>query len=644
MNSNRIIGTLQRDALILEDESDPKNSRANQVYLSTILDQVFDDQSPTNKTLRQILDDLRNDIITGGRGNIEFPVTSVNGQTGDVMLSKRHLNMNNVDNTADVDKPLSVPQKTAIMEILASYDFNINLQELYDHIADHNNPHQVSMDQINIDGKVTDLVQELINKHNLSTNQQAHVDIRHRLSTLWNKVDDINNGLENRLHNVLKSVEDHIYDENAHLTKFNTKEDADNKISSFIDDDNINHKNYPSALAVVQYVTKCLSEYDSEQIKVIDWISDIQSVDSRDELPPPSEKFVRKAYFIRRGNSSCSEVAICRYDPNIKLYTWDIHNLGAYSKFNPDHFVDTPDGMDINLISIVDAIMVNDGGAFQEIVANNYYNKQQIDDMHLVNAIKILPGTQYGTVRYYINDDMTTMTEDVYIPGLKRLAYLEWVTEEELKDNAVRGKHIIDGAVEERHIQSRSIDLDKFKCGTYGTILGNTTHSDRKEIHEIKLIELADCLRPLIGGYPDPNVPGGNPWSDIVMEQFPHPHLMRVDAEHNLMDRSYIKRYVGTISSIANMRTRVLLDEVIVPEGYKIIDAGGSWCYQSDPEEWTILGGSNITGHTFATVTLTQEGAYLETISIGERRDAEYDIWIRYVKKDELKDGEYQPI
>ena len=111
LNSKRINGSIKRDAIILHDEANPKTSPADVTYLSTTLDQVFDDEDPTKKNLRDILKELRTEILTGGRGNIEFPVTSVNGQSGDVLLTKKHLNMDNVDNTHDIDKPLSTPQK-----------------------------------------------------------------------------------------------------------------------------------------------------------------------------------------------------------------------------------------------------------------------------------------------------------------------------------------------------------------------------------------------------------------------------------------------------------------------------------------------------------------------------------------------------
>jgi hypothetical protein len=41
-------------------------------------------------------------------------VTSVNGQTGDVVLTKVNIGLSNVDNTSDANKPVSVLQQAAL--------------------------------------------------------------------------------------------------------------------------------------------------------------------------------------------------------------------------------------------------------------------------------------------------------------------------------------------------------------------------------------------------------------------------------------------------------------------------------------------------------------------------------------------------
>ena len=41
---------------------------------------------------------------------------------------------------------------------------------------------------------------------------------------------------------------------------------------------------------------------------------------------------------------------------------------------------------------------------------------------------------------------------------------------------------------------------------------------------------------------------------------------------------------------------------------------------------------------------MTEDGIYFDSISIGDRMNAEYDIWVRYFKPDDLVEGEYNPI
>ena len=47
-------------------------------------------------------------------GDIVDGVTSVNGMVGDVIIEKRHIGLENVNNTADLDKPISTATQTAL--------------------------------------------------------------------------------------------------------------------------------------------------------------------------------------------------------------------------------------------------------------------------------------------------------------------------------------------------------------------------------------------------------------------------------------------------------------------------------------------------------------------------------------------------
>lgn len=646
MSSKRIDQSVPRDLFVLEDEDNPRRSKATRVYPPTILDQVFDQLSPTKETLREILENLKQEIITGGKGNIVFPVVTVNGKDGDVIIIPNDIGLGRVDNTRDMDKPLSIPQKEAIMSILKEYDFNINLEDLYNHIMNMNNPHGVTIEQLNTDDMLASFIKKYIDMHNSSTRDNIHMDIRRSLSKLWNRVDDIDNSLEDRIHNVLECLDEHLEDENAHFDIMSKKEDIVNKVKAFSLESNNDHTKYPTTKAVVEFVANRIAEYENSSPDINNWIDDIKVIDDRSQLPSPSFKYYRKAYFIRNGVTSYHEIAICRIDANNKTYSWDISQMGSYSKFNDNHFVDTIDGLSINMSSVVDAILDENGALDSSLskILEDYYRRDQIDEFHFINEIKIIPGTMDGTIRYYINNDLTTMSSDVAVSGLKRIAYLEWITENEIWDKAIHSRHIIDRAVETRHIQDKAVTPEKLSC-EYGYMLGNTINPGSTDVTPVKLMELADQLRPLIGGWPDPNTPGGNPWYDMISDQIIHPHLWTTGIEYSLGDKSYAQRFIGTISVVPNMDIKTLLTNSINIRDYKIIDAGGTWVYQSDPEEQTILGGSNITGHTFGTVTMDKNGVYFETISTGDRFEAPYDIWIKYTKNsemEEIEDGRYQ--
>lgn len=617
----------------LDDETNPKSSEKHIVYPPTILDQVFDDLSPSKKNLRQIIADLRQEISSGGLGNIVFPVTSVNGKSGDVNLTANDFGLGRVDNTRDIDKPLSVPQRNALMEILQNYDFNINMDKYNSHMTDTNNPHNVKLEDINKDDILQKFVEFYISKHNFDTDTNVHMDIRRSLSKLWILADGINNTLDDRLDIILSTVNDHITDNLAHDDLFNKKEDVSNKCRAFTNDINNTHTKYPSNRAVIEYVEKALVKYNESHPDVEDWIDNICVIDDRDSLPPLNSKSYRKAYFIRHGISSYCEIAVCRKDPNGE-YSWDISQLGSYWKFDPTYFTDSVDGITIKMNMILDA-MISENGMLDESLSeilSKYYTKEDIDRFHYIDNIKILPGTLDGTIRYYINDDLTTMSDDVKIPGLKRLAYKEWITENELWDQAVHGRHIISQSIERRHIKPKSIDFGMMSC-EYGKLIGNTEDPDGDDVNGITLLQLADWLRPLIGGWPDPTTPGGNPWTEMFNDRITSSQLWEPEVEHAYGDYSYAMRFIGKISVIPNMDIKIKLTDKVTIDECQLMDAGGAWCFQTDPEEWTILGGSNITGHTFATVNMTKDGLFLESISIGDRVNAKYDIWVKYIKK-----------
>jgi hypothetical protein len=66
-------------------------------------------------------------IPTSGGGGGGGAVSSVSGRTGDVVLTRTDVGLGNVDNTADVNKPLSTPQNTAINSAITAALVNTHL-------------------------------------------------------------------------------------------------------------------------------------------------------------------------------------------------------------------------------------------------------------------------------------------------------------------------------------------------------------------------------------------------------------------------------------------------------------------------------------------------------------------------------------
>lgn len=635
----RLSSIIHRKLYILDDEENPRSSKVHNVLPFSVIDDIFEDET-MSKTLRDLLNDLHYEILTGGIGNIEFPVTSVNGKTGDVVITAADLNLGRVDNTADLDKPLSTPQREAIMNILTNYDFHVNLQELYDHIMDTNNPHKVTIEQLDANGSLEEFVKKLIALHNQSREHTTHLDIRRSLATLWELVETIKNSIDEKVNDTLDTAKVHYTDQFAHYDLFSKKENLINKVNNFNKSTNNDSDKYPTTRAVSEYVTNEIKNFKDTLPNVENWIDDIKVINSADQLPNPTIKYARKAYFIAQGVTSHPDVAICRINPDGSTYSWDIMNLGSFSKFHEKYFIDTIDGMSLNLNEIAEALLADDG-AFNNIIKNifdNYYTKDEIDKSHYVTDLNIITGDELGCIKYYINNDISTMSENIKVHGLQRLAYLEWITEKELWDNSVHSRHIKDYSIETRHLQDQSVTMEKIKV-PYGYMVGNTTNETLSEAHPVTLIQLADALRPLIGGWPDPAVPGGNPYYDAIYDIIPHPHTFSPGIEYDMGDHSYMRRYKGVVSSIRNQDASNLLTTDLTSIDYNVIDSGGSWVYQSNPKEITTLGGSNITGFTFGSIILTEEGLFLHTISIGDRRDAPFDVWVRYTKNAE--DGTY---
>lgn len=646
---NRLKENLTRDLFTFEDERNPGSSQINRIWPPTILDQVFDHLSPTRKNLRQIIADLRQEIITGGIGNIVFPVTHVNGKTGgEIWLYPVDIGLGRVDNTSDMDKPLSVPQRTAIMEILKTYNFNVNninfanLEKLMAHLTDFNNPHNVSIDDLNLE-EVTALVNRLVQSHNINASTATHPDIRRSLTILWNRVDDIDGNIESRIESTLNTLDAHFIDGLAHDNLFKLKEDIINRVSNFDSDDN-DHSHYPTTRAVFDHVTHRFNTWQKQfpSFTITEWITNQEVQNGRTDLPPASEQMFRRSYLLRRSGSLGIEMslAVCRKNTDGD-YWWDIQPAGGISLFDPKYFIPKSIGMSINLPTLLSEIY-NDG------MLNDFYNREAADE-RFVRAIEIVPGNMDGTIRYFINDDTSTMSDNIPVAGLQSLAFKQWVTEHDIRDLAVHNRHMLSRSVDARVLKEQAIDrehlnpdlikmfesLDALGYCKKDHILGNLFYEDG-QIHNVNLTQLADKLRPLIGGWPDIIAdPSGGPDFNVTeiidyLARMANPEFMTPGVEYPNPDGSKLIRFVGKISRIPNQTDVKQLSTDINSDLYHLVDTKGSWCYQSDIRGEATLGGTNHTGHTYAWVTMKNTGLVFESLSIGDRVDAFYDVTVQY--------------
>ena len=498
--ANKISQTIEKDLYILENEDNPHGSQVIKIHPSTTIDQVSDPTDVTNPTLRELLEALHQEIITGGLGNIVFPVTSVNGEQGDVVIDIDSLGLENIDLTKDIDKPLSNPQRAAVMEILNNYHFEVDLSALEDHLQDTNNPHGVTFEQINHDNAVDELIATYLTRHNSSTSEDTHRDIRNTLVSLRSTVEENTNRLITRLDQLLSALSDHVDDTAAHSLLFDTKEDVDNK--SLMIDSYATHHKYPSERAVVEYVKAQLDEYATSLDIPTDWITDIQVVDSRSDLPAASQRFNRRAYFILHGNNFYNEIAVCRESGG--SYSWEYNSLESYTTFDPTFFITNNNGLSLNEHAITESVIRDDSvrDLFTDLaeaivpgVMDNYYTKDEIDQHHYVESVTILKGTQDGSIRYYINGDQSTMSYDVFVAGLKKLAFLDKLTEGFLEDNSVDANALMNRSVERRHMGDRAVGAPSMYA-PYMTLFANVNDSEGDRVDNITIEEMAELFAP----------------------------------------------------------------------------------------------------------------------------------------------------
>lgn len=502
--------TLLKILYILQDENNPYGSEVDTVFPQTVFDQVIDNQSATNKTLREVIADLRQEIITGGTGSIVFPVNSVQGRRGDVVLTKEDIGLDHVNNTTDMEKPLSDNQRSSVQIMINNAIAEVehprthsgelvDFDELVEHLTKTDNPHSVTFSQINARGDATNHISSLISNHNNSAS--AHQDLRESLRNLQQEIASTDTTVNEKIDAFGVIVERHYADPAAHSAIFDTKENVSNKVNNF-QPISINHIKYPSTQAVAEFVAAKINELREEIEDDDTSVSDVSVVKTRDDIPEATVNNYREIYFVCHAPNNTTEIAVCR-KMNDTTYYWDYSTFTEHATFDPTYFYEGDNGLTIYPATIAELILDDENilnhitNTVTTIVTqqmSNYISKAEYEQMENVKAISILPGSLDGTIRFYINHDQSTMSSDISVRGLKKMAFKDNVEENDIPDNTIQSRHIVNSNITREKIEDKAINTSKMTTG-YMTVLGNVDDPNNATVQEIPMATLAEMIQ-----------------------------------------------------------------------------------------------------------------------------------------------------
>lgn len=476
MANRKVNSVLERDIFSVKNEELATSSQVDIIYPKTNLDQVIDSDDPTHKTLRQILDELRTNIKQMGVGKLVFPVTSVNNMRGDVHITSASLNLGRVDNTSDMDKPLSPLQKKSIMDLLKHYDFNVTLDDVHAHISNTNNPHNVTVQQINASGDLTDFINKKLVEHSWSESPSVHRDIRQSLARLWHYVDELyKEDISKKIEYTNSNFEAHLVDPAAHKILFDKKENVANKATS-INKTSADYTTYPTTRAVVNYVDAVKDAIASTVPNINQYIETIYVVDREEDLPLPTAVNQSHVYLIRHGSATGGNAIAIAVELAPNVYKWKIESFGALPNFDQRYFIIKNGSVTLDMAKIYSAnTVVEDAmkeklekllgnetewntlmdNTVRDILSRSYMPRSEIES-RFVQSVQISPGTMNGCIGYTVNHDPSTFKE-VHITGLQPLAFLERITEKEIKEQAIEERHYRSDSIPSRAYQEASI-------------------------------------------------------------------------------------------------------------------------------------------------------------------------------------------
>ena len=530
-NTNIIDGNLY----VLNDPTNPASSQSAKVNPSTTLDQVYDQTDIDNttskyKTLRKILEDLEELIHQGG--DITFPVTSVNGKSGYNDYNNSDIELTAMDIKFEGDTPVYNAIKEAQDNTQGMSIAMDELRELVDelltelegHIANYANPHNVSVNSINSNGKLTEFVARMIADHlNDSSLDNSHGKLRALINDLSSIVKSSSTGntiLAQRVTSVGNRITSHENSTNPHATIFATKEDLSNKVNIIVEHAiSATDGKYPTVYAVSEYIKQVLNAYEfpGDAISNVVVVGPDQYVK---ELPEPTQEEYNKRNLyvlpngLMRGGVSTSngKMDIARL---IKIetggyytYLYEVTTVGPYSTFDSRYFkYNNESGLTILVDNLIDDIFTQEG-RIQSTIAmlvnrliaawmNDYYTKDDIDSMNLVGDIELQSGSNDGTIKLvgtkHEDGAEVPFQYEVSVKGLKALAYKDKVESVDIDDGAVTNGKIGQREVTGDKIANTTITSENLSL-PYNHIYGNMFNEDTNEVEPIDVYWFADFV------------------------------------------------------------------------------------------------------------------------------------------------------
>ena len=128
----------------IANTENPHQVTKEQVGLANV-DNTSDMDKPVSTATQAAIDKVKEDLEQSIGGGSETLTSHIENKSNPHEVTKEQVGLGDVDNTADMDKPVSTAQSEAISAAKAEVTKSIN-----DHIADVRNPHQVTKEQVGL--------------------------------------------------------------------------------------------------------------------------------------------------------------------------------------------------------------------------------------------------------------------------------------------------------------------------------------------------------------------------------------------------------------------------------------------------------------------------------------------------------------